>query len=1131
MKVEARGKGRGLRGKWLRFVGVGIVALLCSGLATSASAASHAFNPGLSLTGDCSVSPLDEVPDPGLCPIPPGVAGVDHPTTPLSNPKAVTTDSYGNIYVSSPGPQGPSSFPNGKIVIFDSSGNFITEFADEAGPGALAVDSEGNLYLANRFDSFEEGLVVYKPTGTYEPAEGKIEYGDPTVLVKEEVSGNGLAINRENDHLFRKRGFRIIEYKSAAEGNEEVGHFGEGLVKEEEVGIAVDAAHGRIYASTWQGVPGEITKAVRAFELAAPHNLLYTLEEADMPEGKIQSSNLSLAADEGTGHLFIYDGEGAKKVYEFETSNSGGTFIKSIEHGFQYTARSEIGVDNGEFSPNGALNPRERYLYVPSNPGGTGHSYAFGPPSEGPPTIESASAANVGEEEAELQASIEPFGLPTDYSFEYLTRQQYEENGNSFTGAQPAGEGTIPAGNSPVDVAAAIEELEPGTAYRFRVFAENTEGSDEQEGEFATFAAAEPPPSCANDALRTGFSALLPDCRAYELVTPPDTNARAPRGLGHLGTYFATREASPGGGAVSFQIEGGIIPGSEGTGSLGGDPYLSTRSPSGWGTASAGPNGFEVSGLVPGSTSPDQGYSLWNTGGTGSAVIGGKQTFYVRYPDGHSALVGRGSLADDPRAQGGLISENGSHIIFVSGNDSPAIQLEPNAPPDGTTTVYDRTSDEVTHVISLLPGDETPAAGEKATYVGASLDGKGVAFKIGNKLYLRFDNEETYELGEGVTFAGIAEGGTKAFYLEGGKLWRFDATGEEATEFSSGPVTPVNVAADGNVAYFVSQSVLTGEPNPNGAVAQGGQENLYRSEEGAISFVATVTERDVKGESNGNEPVGGLGLWTKELSEGKLGADPSRTTPDGDALLFESRAALDGYDPQGSAEVYRYDFTNEELDCLSCNPTLAPASGDASLQSISAGLGDPEPLSSFAYVANLRPDGNRAFFQSEEALVPTDVDGLQDVYEWEAQGTGSCERASGCIYLVSSGHSLRTDYLYAASDSGDDVFFRTSDILLPRDAEETPSIYDARVEGGFPEPVEEPCQGEGCRPGVSPAPALEAPAQPAIGANDNVSAAKNCPKGKHKVKRNGKTVCAKKKKHHKKHHHKKKAGKSKGAGK
>jgi hypothetical protein len=1107
-----------------------LLSLAAVGASTASAAGLHAFNPILSLTGSCETSSLDEVPDPGPCP---GVAGVDHPSSPFNNPRGVATDSYGDIYVSSSGPENVQG-QQGRIIVFNSFGEFLTEFADPNGPGALAVDSEGNVYVANGFDSNEEGLVRYDPV-VYEPEAGNIEYGAASfVLAKKEAAGDGLAINPENDHLFRRESGEesVVEYSSKAEGNNVVSTIDD-LNPLEPVGIAVDAAHGRLYVGDWEHYPDETENVIKVYELAAPHNLISTIEESAAPGGRFLSPNLPLAADEGTGHLFVFDVT-SEQVDEFDEN---GVFVSAIHYPFQATFQPSIAIDNGENSPNGALNPEGRYLYVPSHPGGTGHTFAFGPSTVSGPIVESVSAGDIGETEAQLHAAIDPGGLETHYRFDYLSLQQFKAEGGSFAAAQTA-EGNIPAGDAVVDVTAAASGLAPGTAYRFRVVATNGEGSDEAEGEFATYPAYGAFPGCPNDSLRTGFSALLPDCRAYELVTPPDTNARTPQGIQHLGTIldFPMAQASPAGGAVSFQIEGGVIPGSEGgTGSLGGDPYLSTRGEAGWVTVHKGPSGAESPNVDPGATSPDQGYSFWSTSsGSGPAAIEGKTTYYVRYPDGHSALIGRGDLGVDPQAIGVLISENGGHIIFVVKNkvaehSGPAIQLEPNAPPqvggEGTEAIYDRTPDEVTHVVSLLPGDETPAPGEDAIYKGASLDGRGIAFEIGNELYLRFA-EETYEVGEGVTFAGVAEGGDRVFYLEGGHLYRFDALTKSATPFTPtlGGVVPVNVSADGSSAYVISPSAPLSLKNPQGAKPKLGAENLYLSRDGAISFVGTVTEQDVKGE--GNEQYGGLGLWLYALSQNKPGADPSRTTPDGKAMLFESRANLAGYDSEGHVEIYRYDYSADQLDCLSCAPTGAPAQTDASLESISQGIGAPEPFTGTAYVKNLSSDGRRAFFQSTEALVPTDRDGLQDVYEWEAQGVGSCTHAGGCVYLISSGRSLRTDYLFAASASGDDVFFISPDVLLPRDLEETPSIYDAKVGGGFAEPVTAECEGEGCRPGLTPAPVLPGLASGGAGPSGNVAHPRRCPKGKRKVRRGGKVRCVKQ---HRKHPRRKASQKRKGA--
>jgi hypothetical protein len=1096
----------------------------CIGGSTAMAAESHAFDPVLSLTGSCEVSELDPRPDPGLCPMPPGVAGVDHPKLPFRAPRAVVTDSHGDIYVSNLEPT------RGVIDIFDASGNFLTEFEDPEGPQALAIDSEGNLYVGHLSEKEPEfGVVLYEPT-VYEPTKGVIQYTTaPKGIVGEDgeegASAYGLAVNPLNDQLFVKVSNSVMVFKSAAEENGFIEQFETGLgkVTGEPLGVAVDAARGRVVIGSNKD-PGGVV--VRVLDLVAPHNLVCAISGSAVPGGKFVSDALSIAVDEGTGDIFVYDGL-AKKVYEFEANCS---YLSTIERGFQYVFRSQIGVDNGKNSPNGAENPFGRYLYVPSNQSGIGHSYAFGPSNEGPPIIESVSFGNVGESEAELRAKVEPSGLPTHYVFEYVTQQQFQETGD-FTGAQVAGEGDIPAGNSPVSVTVSAIGLQSGTTYRFRAVATNDEGSDVAEGEFATYPPAEVS-SCPNESLRLGSSGLLPDCRAYELVTPPSTNARTPTGVTQ-GELFASRETSPAGNAVSFQIFGGSLPGSEAVGSLAGDPYLARRGAGGWSTSQVGPSGSEALSILPGSHSPDQGYSFWRTQDPrSSAQVEGQPTAYLRYPDGHSAFVGRGSIADDPHAIGKLIAENANHVIFSSTNfeGHPAVQLEPDAPPEGTAAIYDRTFDEVTHVISLLPGDVTPEAGKNASFEGASLDGRGVAFRLDGRLYLRYNNEETYEVGDaGVTFEGITEGGSRVFYLKGGDLFRYDVVAGTRTAFTeTGSVTPVNVSADGTVAYIVSPTVISGAQNPKSVKPVKGAENLYRSEEGSMGFVGTVTERDVVGGTE-NVKAGGLGLWGRAQQRGgEIAIDPSRTTPDGDVLLFESRAPLADYDSEGDVEIYRYDSVANALSCLSCNPTLTPASGDASLQSIlqeAPAFGGKEPLSSFSYTANLSPDGRRAFFQSTDALVPFDTDGLQDVYEWEAQSVGTCARLGGCVSLISSGHSARTDYIFAVSESGDDVFFRTSDLLLPSDLEETPSIYDARVDGGF---AEEPPRPFGTTP-LSTPPALPTPGILPSRTSGNVKHPRRCPKGKKRVRRHGKVVCVKKRHH--RHHHRKAGSGRKGGNK
>ena len=1056
---------------------------------------------------------FDEVEDPG-CPDPPHPSGRFQ----FGENASVAIDSFGDEYVAG----FPSGGTGGRIDIFDSEGQFITELATPGRPRSVAVDSEGNLYV------FEQagGIYRYSPSA-YLPATGQIEYPSSGIKISES-SDAGLAIDVRNkadasdDRLFVAEDLvRLTEYGSKTEGNPVLHTVTTPPLGSWDTWAAVDSQRRRVYVSFCKNEIFECGVAV--FDADSPYALLEEIDGNELPGKKFFSTKgwLSLAVDEETGHVFVGDLGDSTKVYEF---NQNFKYASTLAYaGFQGSNPVQIAVANDSLN-SAAVN--FRYLFVPRIRT-EGNVFAFEPPSVSSPEVESPTAVDIGESEAKLGATVDPRGATAEYFVEYLSEAEFEAFG--WAAAKVAGKGIVPASGAK-KVGAVATGLSPGTAYRFRVRATNEIGGGEAQGGFSTYLDARGDSLCANQERRSGPSVALPDCRAYELVTPSDTGGLPPRGVTFNGDLFPTLEASPDGGTVSFVLKGGTLPGEEGNGGINGDQYRATRGASGWSTASLGPSGSETTAAQPGSSSPDQGFSFWTAAVEGPAVIGGRPTSYVRYPDGHLELVGRGSLGTDPRARGKLITAGGTHIVFQTANvaTSTAVKLEPEAPPDGTSAIYDRTADEVTHVVSLLPGDLTPSPLEGARYLGASADGSGIAFEIGGKLYLRKDNSTTYPIGTSVdssgghvSFAGVSEGGERVFYLEGGDLLAFDTTSNQVVEFSnSGDVTPVNVAPAGTRAYFVSPSVLTGGANPQGETAQAGEQNLYLSEEGEIRFAATVTDRDVTGKPGSEFGVDSLGSWVETQAAGPPSWDPSRLTPDGSVLLFQSRAELTGYEAGESPQVYRYDSRSDTLRCLSCIPTGLPSAGGASLQSVAEGESDPAPLGAFGFVQNLRSDGARAFFQSVEALVSTDTDETQDVYEWEEEGIGSCTRPGGCVYLISSGQSGRDNYLYASSQSGDDVFFTSGDLLTSSDTEAAPSLYDARVNGGFAETAAgEECEGEGCRPVLTPAPAMSQSESGRRSQSGNVARA--CPKGKQKVKRHGKPRCVKKKpghRQHKKHH-------------
>lgn len=1048
------------------------------------------LSPLLSLTADCSTSSLDPIEDPG-CPY---SAAPDGPSGRFARPTAVTIDSFGNEFVVSE--ERPDVYVDDRIDIFDDEGIFLTELSLSSPAKSIGVDSDGVLYA---FGALFGEVFRYVPS-KYEPDIGVIEYANaPTTILGPGSFVGSLAVDGSNDHLFVVKGTVITEYGSAKTGNEPLDAVDPEALKLWNESMVVDGQRRRLFVAHCKSATEDC--AVLVLDADSPHAVLGEIDGSSTPTGTFVTSQgrLALGVDEQEGNVFVGD-FAVDKLYRFDEDFEYQAQVSQTV----FTASGGIAVSNGETSVGDAFNRH----YVFATTYDTNRALAFEPPGVVVPKVLGMSVESIGETDAILHAEIDPGGSNTTYRFEYTSQASFEASG--FTEALIAGEGSIPGSSVQIPLSVPIAGLAPGTAYRFRVLAENEAGKAAPIAE-GTFVTHEDPPAtdeCPNQALRVGAAAALPDCRAYELVTPGETNGRPPLGVSAI--ELAVIHASPLGDAVSFRFEGGSLPGSTGTGSFLGDRYVATRGPGGWTTALDWPSGDEATIAYPEGSSPDQAFSFFTVSSASEGPLAEGGTDYVRYPDGHSELISKGSLGGDPHGHALLVTEDATHLIFTTVplglTHVPPIQLEPDAAPSPDTSIYDRTIDpqsgaEQTHVVSLRP-NETPAPNPE--YVGGSADGIGIAFESLGTLYLRKDNAVTYEIGDGVEFAGVAESGRRIFYVEDGDLLAFDTASEAVVPFSeSGDVTPVNVAADGARAYFISPSLLAGEANPHGDLPQSGEQNLYLSTEGQVSFVATVTDDDAVA----------LGQWTRVLTA-QPGTDPSRLNPDGTVALFEARGDVTGYDSGEVPQVYRYDSAGNRLQCLSCNPTGAPSGGGANLQSYAQNEFSKAPLSPNGVIANLTPDGKRAFFESTEALVSADTDGLKDVYEWEEEGTGSCVRSGGCVYLISSGNSATDNYLYAQSSDGEDVFFTSSDRLTGDDPSGTVSIYDARVNGGFAPSsgAAGECLGEACQP------AATAPQDPALASSTfhgkgNLSeegkVKSRCPKGKRRVRRAGKARCVK----------------------
>jgi hypothetical protein len=633
--------------------------------------------------------------------------------------------------------------------------------------------------------------------------------------------------------------------------------------------------------------------------------------------------------------------------------------------------------------------------------------------------------------------------------------------------------------------------------------------------------------SCTNEALRTGPSASLPDCRAYELVTPADKG-----GAQDIFTFQSVDDQAipaPDGERIALQAvfaKYGPNPGSGG-GNAHNTYIFSRNSELGWQMASIYPEGSGQTGYSAEIFSPD----LAQVGVRASTartayVLGSEHSFAVGPPGGPYATVATTPNVEGEQAEtlyGG--SSDLSDVVLVSSDH--ALLPEAAGTNGGAFDLYEWSGGgecgavtsncklvNVTNAGTLVSACGAMLGGgfQQGAHNAVSEDGSKIFFtspENGNcgtapSLYMRLEGRETVEVSVPVGvvlsraeeempvfYRGAAADGSKVFFTTKRAL----TAGAVKGEFGLYEYNTVT-----RVLTLISQ-VDTFEGEVRGVTVSEDGSTVYFTQNGVVVYRYDTESKETHGVATAVDGIEGTG------------SELPYATPNGRFFLFVSHGGVVG-EPRGEGhtEIYRYDSEDGSVMCVSCGPgKKAPAEGNASLPTIFAQSVLPSPDLTPGLIP-MSKDGRYVFFDSTARLVPRDTNstaesGLgtypgQDVYEWEADGIGGCELSQGCTYLISSGESGIESTLLGASENGRDVFFATHARLVPQDTDSYGDIYDARTGGGFPAPPPPPPVCSSCQGVGSPPPLFSVPASLSfVGPGNPSITVAHKPKAKRKPKR------------------------------
>jgi hypothetical protein len=727
--------------------------------------------------------------------------------------------------------------------------------------------------------------------------------------------------------------------------------------------------------------------------------------------------------------------------------------------------------------------------------------------------------------EALVTAQIGTDNATTTYEVQYGITSVEEHT-------SPTPEASIPASSSPTPVQQALTGLEPGKIYHFRFQANNGHGpATGEERTFTTPAApgSEPPETCPNKARRTEQPDAkdLPECRAYEIVSPAETN-----GNDATDPFLETghRRAAENEAAITYASRGSF---GEPKGATFESQLLSRREPEHgrWSTRSiTAPYEHPVDGKSPvGYTgvffTPELTEGLTTTAAAGlssEAPEGLKELYRVGLTDGPGPYQ---LVSDLPPSEREYAKPYGTqqsvyplgassdltHVVFATENNNgygPLREWVNGAVVSvGVSNEGEIWGGATVGWAGELSGSPLPLEdGGADVWRAGSEDGTRVIVSHSGELYARVNvgvkverepereqsnlNEQkectepakacTVKLSAGkARYWGANTEDTKVFYVENGDLYEYalpngSVTGQASTLTSGGEVQGVvQISEDGSYVYFIANGVL-GDAGAHGAapgncgvnslgVPNGTACNLYVSHVGGEP--AFIATLSAKDGSDWQQGPGGD---TAAVAPGATG---------GAHLAFTSKETLTAYDNRQAgprqcafaeggkcSEVYLYDAETGALGCASCNPSGARPVGPATLAKGGWGfVGGASNYRPRDFLAN-----GSLFFESDDALVPHSSGAVKNVYEY----------TDGHVYPISDPAGRYESVFLDATADGTDVFIATADQLLPQDTSDNVVVYDARAGGGFPAPAgTPPCTtAEACQPPASSAPRVYAPA-------------------------------------------------------